>query len=77
MYCYTVKVGRKLLLNCNFSCIYNIGVAVWSIYVTRDKGRENKAVNCDELIYTDELKFWVISQPNIDGFCFSMGHFKG
>ena len=21
--------------------------------------------------------FWVISQPNIDGFCFNMGHFKG
>ena len=22
------------------------------------------------------LPFWVISQPNIDGFCFNMGHFK-
>ena len=21
--------------------------------------------------------FWVISQPNIDGFCLNMGHFKG
>ena len=29
-----------------------------------------------DILQLDVIPFWVVTQPNVDGFCFNMGHYN-
>ena len=39
--------------------------------------KQNPSIFGWDMTQNGSKMFWVISQPNIDGFCFNVGHFKG